>query len=402
MMAFLLLPVTALALLGYRTVVAEIRMQSNIHTAQLKAVGKLDRLLSRAGSNRRQFLRSGNLEALKRTRAALEEAVRRSKEALSISDVSRRQFSRTGQILVHYLAELDQAARLLEHLPAAKADRGALLDRMAELEDILRQPEGSAGSGAAEDLEATIEKMNRLEKELLPGGRLGREILAREHLLESLSSGAEDVLNEIAQRAWTDLESDGETAFRRSQRALRNLLTALLLTLVALAALLVWLPGRLVAPLSRLRMLVRSIGHGEEDLLEPAAFPNDETRRLAEALARLLAGRVETEKLQKSRIRLLEQRFRALMRTLNQPVLVLDRDRNVVLASRSIENLMGVSAGAAAQQPVERLFDAEALQVLFHRLRSGSEEQAEDTVSVKQAGGPAGRVRLTVKVIRDE
>jgi len=203
----------------------------------------------------------------------------------------------------------------------------------------------------------------------------------------------------ISDRAWDALAGARMEIGSRARKGLRNLISALLVTLVALAFVILWVPALVTRPLLRLRMMVRHIEREELDRLRPDTFPADESRRLAQAVLGTLVRRQEILRLQKKRIRLLEKRFRRLLDGIREPVLVIRHDGQVAACGQPAAQFLGSPARSLEGKAVAEILGGEELPALLVRLERGENlEPRERRVEVTLNESAAGRGRLVARV----
>jgi len=348
--SLLLLPVVAMAVHGYRAVHDEVVTLAEVEATQLRAANEIGRLLSQIRIARSRYFAGGDPDELRIAEDALVVAIDVARASLDESDRERPAFARIGRLLSEYRRRLAETAR----------ERGA-------------EPDGP--SRAVEGVRA----------------------------LERIGDEASVELHGISDRSWAALGAEGRALADRTQRWLRNLILASLLTVVLLAVLVVRLPGVLAGPLRRLRAVVRQVeqeGVGCE--IDPRWFPDDETRKVAEALARVLARNRETQDLQRERIRYLERRQHVLLRRSRRPVMIVDRHGTIVAAGGDLEALLGLTAAALEGVKAAEVFAPGGLPAMLERLLTRDADETEARVS--RAGAPEGAPTLSARAfaVRDE
>ena len=131
-----------------------------------------------------------------------------------------------------------------------------------------------------------------------------------------------------------------ERAARLAAWGQRNILTALLVVIVALVWLIIALPARIVLPVKRIANALNRAEQGEFDVRVNAGT-SDELGRLAHQINRVFARLREVDERKVDRILLLERRFKLLAADIAEGVLVFDRISNLVFANAASEPLVG-------------------------------------------------------------
>ncbi|MFQ5718283.1 MAG: PAS domain-containing protein [Acidobacteriota bacterium] len=342
--ATLMVGVMALAVGTYTTIVSRLQVVTEVDAVELRLVEEIQANVSQARMLARLAAYTDDPSVAHDAQAAAMAAAAACKRGLAFSDRIRPRLAAIGRALTVYAARLDR-------------------------------PPPDPGVGVAD--------------QALPGD------------LDAAGAELEADLHRLAERSWDRLEADREQVTSLTQTSLRNLVTLLVVGILLQIALMIWLPARIAAPLTRLRVMVRRIARGDEDRLLPADFPDDETRRLAEGLTAVLARTREADRLQRDRIRLLEVRSRHLLRQLDVPILVLDRDRRIVLASRGVETLVGDRAARVVGETAAAALGPAVDESLSAAVAAG-DPQAIVATSLPDAEGAPRPFTLSVEVMRDQ
>ena len=333
--ASLLAPVNFMAVMSYRSLLEEMRELTEVEAAQLRVVDEVRSLLAGALHDAQAWILSGSSERQAGARRRLDAAIGRCRAAIDLSDRERPAFGRVGRDLMTMSATLENDPPL-------------------------------------------------------PGDR---------DLISEAAMAAHTELTGISDRAWDALTVARMEMGGRARKGLRNLISALLVTLVGLAFVILWVPALVTRPLLRLRMMVRHIEREDLDRLRPDTFPADESRRLAQAVLGTLVRRQEILRLQKKRIRLLEKRFRRLLDGTREPVLVIGHDGQVAACGKPAARLLGSSARSLEGKAVTEILGGEELPALLLRLERGENlEPRERQVEVILNEGAAGSNRLAARV----
>jgi len=347
--ASLLAPVNFMAVMNYRSLLQEVRQLTEVEAAQLRAVAEVQSLLARALREERAWVSSGASEHGASARSHLDAAVARCRDAVDLSDRERAAFGRLGRDLMTLRATLE---------------------------------DGPAVPGTGE-----------------PGTGAGIGLQVRRDSMSAAAMAAHQELAGISDRAWDALSAARMAIGNKARKGLRNLISALLVTLVGLAFVILWVPAMVTRPLLRLRMMVRHIEREDLDRLRPDTFPADESRRLAQAVLGTLVRRQEILRMQKKRIRLLEKRFRRLLDGIREPVLVIRHDGQVAACGQPAARLLDSPARSLEGKPVAEILGGEELPALLVRLERGEDlEPRERQVEVILHEGAAGSSRLSVRV----
>jgi len=168
----------------------------------------------------------------------------------------------------------------------------------------------------------------------------------------------------VAARHWDLLEKSRHRAELLRARARRNVITGLMITLLAAAVLLVTLPNRIVAPVQRLTGMAQRIRRGEVVAVSEIRLA-DEVGRLAEALDELVKHFHRLDRTKSAKIAERTRAIQILLDQLSTPTVVVDTTgaihqwneafRNLVtreekaLAGRSIYDLLGLSPEETAE-----------------------------------------------------
>ena len=363
--AALLAPVVGLGIWGFSEVAARIRQSSRVEAMQLRAETEASRAVAQAQLARARFTRTRDPLYATVAEGRLEKAIGQCRDALGVSDRERAAFARAARLL--------RAARdgIREEAPIEV--RPVVADVAVEdhLGVLLPAEPGIAVAGVG--------------------------------YVDELLEEAEQILEGIGDRAWTALDRTTGEVDRLSQRWLRNLITASLVTLLGVVAAAFVLPSRIAQPFRALRALVRRVEReGRVDPGELARFPDDQTRKVADAIASSVARSRETIGLQAERIRTLEQRYRVLLRQHPRPALVVAPDQRIVLAGGPVETVLGLAAPALEGCSLEEFFSADGLPAVLRRIASEEESRAVALVNARKADGGSTKVQATVTALRDD
>jgi len=157
-------------------------------------------------------------------------------------------------------------------------------------------------------------------------------------------------------------------------RAERDVVTVLLLTLVAIVLLLFLLPRQVVSPLRRILNVVRRAAQGDY-AAEVQMVGGDEVGQMARELNRLL-DRVALERQEhETLLRTLRQDLELVGRGLPQAVCVVDKDLVVTYANTAFETLVGADGDLSGQSLTGWIHDDAFLRSVRKAFAGGSEEQ---------------------------
>ncbi|MFO7675392.1 MAG: HAMP domain-containing protein [bacterium] len=217
-----------------------------------------------------------------------------------------------------------RAGGITPDLARLRREHAALLGRAA-----------AAPEGARRD--SLLEEAGRLADGLTiaaPGGRALDDSLRA--IQQEIVARSESVVARALQR----VESHRREARRMATWGQRNIITALLLTVIALVWLLIILPRQAVFPIKRMMNALRRAESGDLAVRVKLAT-GDELGQLARQLNRTLARLEEFDSGKVERILQLERRFRLLINDIAEGVLVVDRASSILAANPAMEELLG-------------------------------------------------------------
>lgn len=173
-------------------------------------------------------------------------------------------------------------------------------------------------------------------------------------------------------------------------RAQRNVVTVLLVTLVAVVLVLMTLPGQVMRPLRRILNVVRRASHGDY-AAEVHLAGADELGQTARELNRLL-DRVEAEReAQQALLRAVRRDLDLLGRGVDEAICIVDSDLVLTYANAAFEKLVGADGDLSAERLADWIPDEGFLARVREALRGGS---LDETVKFEDRDGESQRRRL--------
>ncbi|RMG55574.1 MAG: HAMP domain-containing protein [Acidobacteria bacterium] len=167
------------------------------------------------------------------------------------------------------------------------------------------------------------------------------------HISDRMIRSAETV----AARHWELLEESRRRAELLRARARRNVITGLMITLLAAAVLLITLPNRIVAPVQRLTGMAQRIRRGEVVAVGEIRLA-DEVGQLAEALDELVKHFHRLDRTKSAKIAERTRAVQILIDQLSTPAVIVDAAGEIHQWNEAFRNLVAPAAASLAGRSI--------------------------------------------------
>lgn len=212
------------------------------------------------------------------------------------------------------------------------------------------------------------------------------------HISDRMIRSAETV----AARHWELLEESRRRAELLRARARRNVITGLMITLLAAVVLLITLPNRIVAPVQRLTVMAQRIRRGEVVSVGEIRLA-DEVGQLAEALDELVKHFHRLDRTKSAKIAERTHAVQILIDQFSTPAVIVDAAGEIHQWNEAFRNLVAPAAASLAGRSIYDLLGLppEEAAEFSERLQVGARRHW----SIHAKSGSEGPLELEVEAV---
>ncbi len=348
--AALVAPVVLLAAFYIRSMNVAVNRIVNQDIEAMRLADRIAVAVVQARRDERGLVLSGDTSYLSSARTALERAATLSDSGTKVDATLGTRFTRVAGLAGAYRVLLDSLARM----PSA-LQRRVVLPSPEQLrrtyEELLRAAAAAPDARTRDSILGTAVSLNA---GLVPTGRTLADSMT------SIQLGLAAETDTITSLARAHILAHQQRSRQLAGWGQRNIVTVLLLVLVALAWLVIRLPNQAVLPIKRIINGLRRTEEGDLDV-NIKIRSRDELGELARQLNRAFARLRDFDEKKTDHILRLERRFRLLANDISEGVLVIDQEPKVVFANQTLEPLLGMSVHEASGRKVGEITNLDFL-----------------------------------------
>ncbi len=281
---------------------------------------------------------------------------------------------RTRDIIQHVTTNIDNARSLAPEYSTIFDSMTILITRYREnlelLDDIFQEDPRALTSiqqqliRYEENLKKTISKGTAAEDSMpswvsdlnvLMASAATKVSTEKLRVLTGLRESSEALLllaQDVAALAQHALSEHGDEGIRSGLRAQRNALTIFIITGLILIYFIISLPKRILRPFNKIVNVLKALGRGETDIIQPSLNKGDEFSALYTSFQEATHSLQEYSVLKTDKIAALKRQFDTTIAEVKEAIIILSKELHVISMNSAASTLFGLTSDCVGK-PLE-------------------------------------------------